>query len=1003
MTPPENEEQALEAALTAFHASPDPAAAARVADAYPILRDPYVVATLIVAARRYGDDRLTELLFSGAKILCGPGWPDGPVLVTDIVTSINAIAESPLDPEFHRQAVNAARAIWQSLDRADPHPLLLARVLGAISWTFAQSHAVTGESLWREALLHLARLYEVTGDRGLLEEAVTMARKLVRAMPASSPDRPTVLTNLAEHLARLSAATGGDRGLLEEATEVARDLVRTTPTSRLARHLALGYLENRLADLYMATGDRGVLEEAVEVGREAIRAMPAASADRPDHLNNLANRLASLYEATDERGLLEEAVAVAREAVRAMPASSTERPTYLNNLANHLAVLYEATGNGGVLDEAVAVAREAAQSTPASSTDRPGNLSNLANRLASLYEATGNRELLEEAVTIAREAAQTAPASSSERPGILTTLASHLASLYEATGNRELLEEAVTITRAVAETMPVPSVDRPIVLSNLAKHLASLYEATGNRGLLDEAVAITREVVEATPGSSTKRPALLNNLGSYLNHLYEATGDRGLLEEAVGVAREAVRAMPASSADRPGALTTLASHLAGLYEATGDRGLLDEAGELVAGVRGNGPWDRELLAQTRARLIRADEHRNDRYTATAAELTDALNVFQDQLQRPDLSLRERRDLAQRCDGLLGDLAASRVRGGDISQGLELIEGPRLWLPQPPERPGKLPETPLPVAWVMPSQWETAVVTCTDHRDQQELAIHIVNRTRAQIHNAVAAALNAARRASGETPEVAQDAIMALCGVASEIAAAVPPAERLLIVPLGISALLPYAAASRPDGTYLVDGTAVTVAPSLAWARAAHRQRPDGRRVGAFHPGKPSSRPLALGEDRTAFEDLLRGEVLDRPTAQKALEHFGPDTDIGHISCHGSYNALKPWESSLELETDLTLRAVLDHGTAPWLVNLSACETGIPDLQASEQQISFPTGFILGGAAHALATLWPIGNVHATIANRAFYHRLTEGEHPADALRHAINGLRRGTRVATAST
>ena len=90
----------------------------------------------------------------------------------------------------------------------------------------------------------------------------------------------------------------------------------------------------------------------------------------------------------------------------------------------------------------------------------------------------------------------------------------------------------------------------------------------------------------------------------------------------------------------------------------------------------------------------------------------------------------------------------------------------------------------------------------------------------------------------------------------------------------------------------------------------------------------------------------------------------------------------------------------DHGTAPWLVNLSACETGIPDLQASEQQISFPTGFILGGAAHALAPLWPIGNVHATIANRAFYHRLIEGEHPAEALRTAINGLRCGRVPAT---
>jgi hypothetical protein len=656
-----------------------------------------------------------------------------------------------------------------------------------------------------------------------------------------------------------------------------------------------------------------------------------------------------------------------------------------------------------VLEEAVTVAREAAETTPATSTDRPGNLGNLTNRLARLYAVTGDRGVLEEAVTVAREVAETTPASSTDRPGVLTVLANHLGALYEATGDSGLLEEAVTAAREAAKTTPASSTDRPTVQSALASRLEDLYAVTGDRGVLEEAVMVARETIRAMPDSSAKRPAFLNNLGSILNRLYAVTGDRGVLEEAVAVAREAAETMPVSSADRPTILSNLSHQLARLYAVTGDLDLLEEAGKRVAGVRGSGPWEKALLARARARLAREDRRRNGRYTAAAAELTDALDVFQEQLQRPDLSLQERRDLAQRCDGLLGDLAASRIRAGDISQGLELIEGTRLWLPEPAEPPGKLPETPIPVAWVIPSQWETVVVTCADHRDQQGSTPHIVNRTREEIHHVVTAALNAARGASGEPLEAMQDAITALCGLTSEIAAAVPPAERLLIVPLGISALLPYAAASRPDGTYLVDGTAVTVAPSLAWARAANRQRPDGRRVGAFHPGRLSSRPLALGDDRKAFIDLLRGTVLDRPTAQNVLEHFRPGTDIGHISCHGSYNAIKPWESSLQLETDLTLRAVLDHGTAPWLVNLSACETGVPDLQASEQQISFPTGFILGGAAHALATLWPIGNIHATIANRAFYHRLTEGEHPADALRHAITGLRRGTRSAAAST
>jgi hypothetical protein len=90
---------------------------------------------------------------------------------------------------------------------------------------------------------------------------------------------------------------------------------------------------------------------------------------------------------------------------------------------------------------------------------------------------------------------------------------------------------------------------------------------------------------------------------------------------------------------------------------------------------------------------------------------------------------------------------------------------------------------------------------------------------------------------------------------------------------------------------------------------------------------------------------------------------------------------------------LHVRAVLDHRHAPWLTNLSACETGVPDLQALEQLVSFPTGFLLGGAAHVFATLWPVGNIAATTLNGHVYQLLADGTHPAHALRQAIQHLR----------
>jgi CHAT domain-containing protein len=227
-------------------------------------------------------------------------------------------------------------------------------------------------------------------------------------------------------------------------------------------------------------------------------------------------------------------------------------------------------------------------------------------------------------------------------------------------------------------------------------------------------------------------------------------------------------------------------------------------------------------------------------------------------------------------------------------------------------------------------------------------------------------------------------------------------ERLLIIPLGICSQLPYAAATLRDGSHLIDHTDVTLAPTHDWARAAKRPRPPSRDaassvVAAFHPGDEPYR-LDLAGDITMAQEVLHAHPLLSPTADQVLARLIPDTAIGHFSCHGSYNHTKPLDSALHLRDDLTLNAVLAHGQAPWLVNLSACETAIPDLNASEQAISFPTAFLQAGTAHVIANLWSVGNHQATTLNRTFYAHLNQGTHPTRALRLAQQALRGSTSV-----
>ncbi|WP_329492967.1 CHAT domain-containing protein [Kitasatospora herbaricolor] len=219
----------------------------------------------------------------------------------------------------------------------------------------------------------------------------------------------------------------------------------------------------------------------------------------------------------------------------------------------------------------------------------------------------------------------------------------------------------------------------------------------------------------------------------------------------------------------------------------------------------------------------------------------------------------------------------------------------------------------------------------------------------------------------------------------------PSVPRLLVVPVGPLARLPYGAARRETGEYVIDQTAITIAPSLAWAIKSHRDRPRGSCIGAFHPGEP---PLSLESDRDVFATHFpHGEKLDSPTPRQVLDRISNMTEVLHFSCHGNYDIPAPTNSSLELNGSLTLQQFMDISSAPWLVNLSSCDTAIPDITRSEQAISFPTCFLVGGAAHVIGCQWNVANECASLVNQVFYDGLAADIHPAIALQLAVSAIR----------
>lgn len=1005
-----------QALMHALLDAPDDEAAERFADAHLEIHDPAIVEAFVRAGRDNagGDDSVAQRNRSRASLLCGRAWSEGPDIVAAVSATARQLEAEPSDLGLAAAGIVATRPIIGLGDAAGyVHPHLLALTCDVSSRALATVYRASGDiqvlqeaiAIQRRALdllpagaadrhillsnlaNRVADLYAVTTERALLDESIAAQREAIDVAPAGAPERAELVSNLASYLSDLYRATA-DRGILDEVVALQRTTVATLSLDDERAAIALDNLGSHLAELYEVTGERELLDGSVVRHRQAVKTTRATGSDLPRHLDHLASRLSQLYAASNNVAHLTEAVRIQRQAVAATPPNGAERSGHLNDLANLLSGMYRAIGDRAALDEALAVQRGVVESTLPSNVDYAGSLTNLASRLVEHYHVTGNRSFLEDALQVQANAVRATPETNSEFALHLNGLAARHAELHAATGELGWLVEAVAVQRRAIAATPADSPHRPHRLSNLGNYLLALYRATSERAMLDEAIVTMRESVASTLPASTELPRHLSNLADHLEALHAATGDTTALDEAIALQRRAVNASSFENTEQSTFVTNLAVWLTTLFAVTGRPGALEEAWSVVEHVEGRGPAGRLRTARTRARIagLRGDHRR------VAHELEVALGAFDDEVARlrslGDVVML--RDLAQQVDGLLGDLAAALATSGDIARAVTVLESDRTWLPAPAqERAAGAPSTPVPVAWVVPSQQQTVVITASGGGAEA----HVVGLTNGEIGRAVEALVNAVRSADTTAIHVATAHAVALT---SRLAATFPVGPRLLVIPLGTAALLPYAAAHAADGRPLVEQTAITLAPSLAWARAAHRSRPNpGGYVGAFHPGDPSEpdHMLDLRRDRAAFERYVGPNALDSPSADAVLAALRPDTAIGHFSCHASYDVLSPFESALQLGTSLTLHAVLGHRPAPWLVNLAACETGVSDMRASEQSVSFPTGFLLGGAAHVFATLWPVDDAHTSLVVEEAYRRLASGSHPAEALRDAVRTLR----------
>lgn len=149
---------------------------------------------------------------------------------------------------------------------------------------------------------------------------------------------------------------------------------------------------------------------------------------------------------------------------------------------------------------------------------------------------------------------------------------------------------------------------------------------------------------------------------------------------------------------------------------------------------------------------------------------------------------------------------------------------------------------------------------------------------------------------------------------------------------------------------------------------------------------------------TALQSLIGGDLLTDTFATKsAFLERASDYRILHLSTHGKANDEAGDYSFLAF-----YRTPTDSTADDWLYNrelynmqlnadmvvLSACETGIGELQRGEGIISLARGFSYAGAKSIITSLWTVNDKEAPVLMESFYKYLKEGYSKDGALRQA---------------
>lgn len=209
---------------------------------------------------------------------------------------------------------------------------------------------------------------------------------------------------------------------------------------------------------------------------------------------------------------------------------------------------------------------------------------------------------------------------------------------------------------------------------------------------------------------------------------------------------------------------------------------------------------------------------------------------------------------------------------------------------------------------------------------------------------------------------------------------VPASDRhAVIIPTGVLHRLPW--------SMLLPHRPVSVAPSLeAWSVAASRAAPLDSRPSASLVAGPelAAAELELSSIAPLYEEP-RVLVPPAATAEAVIDVLD-GAEVAHIAAHGSFRADNPAFSSLQMsDGPLTVYDLERIDTAPRLMVLSSCDTGVAKVVAGDELLGLSAALIEIGAANLIAPVVPISDELTPPLMELLHREIAAGLTPAAAL------------------